>query len=490
MVLLILDNYLADMNDNVEDYKKTVDATAAKLAAYVTSSRAGSAKVVQQAPFTQIADELQLQHYIEQGGLGEGNYSAWLDAYLDHSQHMHHPHYLGHQVAVPHLAEGVADLISGTINNPMAIYEMGPSAAVIERVVINWMLSKIGWHDGVDLANTPPLAGGILTHGGSMANLTAMLAARSAVAPEAWQNGNPPNLCVIGSEVAHYSIARAISIMGLGSDAMIPVATDDNEVLLPDDLERAYRLAQDKGQVVMAVIANACATSTGLYDPIAEMGDFCRSHGLWFHIDGAHGASALISDDTKHYMAGSDLANSMIWDTHKMLRTSTLAAAVLFKDRNHMASAFDQKGSYLFHEKEQPGIDTMAYTIECTKAGLGTKLFWSLAAEGEQSLAHFVASRYSLAGHYATEMSALDDFEVPYHPEANILCFRYRPADSNHLQLALRNRIVTRGNFYITSTEVNDVRYLRLVLINPYTDESHLPALIQEVRAAYISLST
>ena len=372
----------------------------------------------------------------------------------------------------------------------MAIYEMGPSAAVIERVVVNWMLSKVGWHDGQQLSATPALAGGVLTHGGSMANLTALLAARSAAAPQAWQRGNPPNLCVIGSKVAHYSIARAVSIMGLGSDALIPVDTDDNEVLKADDLARAYRLALDRGQTVMAVIANACATSTGLYDPIEEIGEFCQEHGLWYHIDGAHGASALVSDETKHLMAGAHLANSMIWDTHKMLRTSTLAAAVLFKDRHHMASAFDQKGSYLFHEKEQPGIDTMAYTIECTKAGLGTKLFWSLAAEGEQATAAFVASRYSLAGRYAEQMATHDDFDVPYHPEANILCFRYRPADSNQLQLALRNRMVTRGKFYITSTEVCGIRYLRLVLINPYTDESHLPALIDEVRAAYDSLST
>ena len=106
---------------------------------------------------------------------------------------MHHPHYIGHQVAVPHRMSGMADMVNGLLNNPMAIYEMGPAGLVIERTMVNWLLQKVGWFRGNGLGDFRYLennGGGILTHGGSLANLTALSAARSAIAPEAWEEGD------------------------------------------------------------------------------------------------------------------------------------------------------------------------------------------------------------------------------------------------------------------------------------------------------------
>ena len=399
---------------------------------------------------------------------------------------MHHPRYIGHQVSSNHFASGIADFIQGVINNPMAIYEMGPASSVIEQTIINWMLEKAGWFKGesiIDFRDIQPNGGGILTHGGSLANLTAMLAARAAIAPKAWETGTPNDLVVIGSEVAHYSVGRAISIIGLGKQALIPVKTDGNEVLDPDDLHRALRLAENQGKRVMAVIANACATSTGLYDPIDEIGAFCQEHRLWYHIDGAHGASALLHDDTKRYLKGIEKADSMIWDTHKMLRTTTLCAAVLFKDARSLHRTFQQKGSYLFHEKEQLGFDLMPYAVECTKAAIGTKLFWVLAADGEQGVADYIKHQYYITRKMYDFINEEADFKCPYVPEANILCFRYSAGkSSNEYQLAIRNEIVKKGKFYITSTEVSGVRYLRLTVINELTSLVDITALLEEIR--------
>ena len=184
--------------------------------------------------------------------------------------------------------------------------------------------------------------------------------------------------------------------MGLGKNNLISVPTTENEVLRPEFLEQTYQRALDEGKKVMAVIANACATSTGLYDPVDEIGQFCNEHGLWYHVDGAHGASALISENQKHLMKGLQRADSMIWDTHKMLRTTVLCAAVLFKDARNLTNTFQQKGSYLFHDKEKPGFDLMPYTIECTKSSIGTKLFWVLAAEGEKGLSDYMDRQFDI----------------------------------------------------------------------------------------------
>ncbi|MEE9381613.1 MAG: pyridoxal-dependent decarboxylase, partial [Hyphomonadaceae bacterium] len=365
---------------------------------YRITSEAGTGPVLVQKPAAELAEELGLEAWLREGGLDAANVEDFLTPYLENTQHMHHPGYIGHQVAVPHAGSSLADMVHGAINNPMAIYEMGPAASVIERVVLNWMLGKVSWFKGSGVTDFAPHevnGAGVLTHGGSLANLTAVLAARAAFAPEAWEEGVPPDFAIIVPKAAHYSMARAVSIAGMGQNAICPAPVTDMDVLRPEALETVYTQATERGRKVFMVSANACATSTGLYDPVDEIADFCETRGLWLHIDGAHGASALLSDDTKHLMKGVARADSLIWDAHKMMRTSALVAAVLFKDQKHLSGAFQQDGSYIFHDKNQPGFDLAPYTVECTKAALGTKLFWVLAMEGEQGLGDFVARQYA-----------------------------------------------------------------------------------------------
>lgn len=481
------------MKNTAEDLSEIIATILPTLHAYVEQSMAGSGKVLKQQNASKLAKELNLLDWIKKGGVNPQNVHQFLDVYLENSQHMHHPGYIGHQVSSSHLASAVADFIHGVINNPMAIYEMGPSASVIEQTIVNWMLDKVGWFHGASIDQFEHLqnnGGGVLTHGGSMANLTALLSARAKAAPDAWTEGTPNNLVVMGSEVAHYSVARSISIMGLGKKNFIPIPTTSHEVMRPEHLESAYKKALDSDKKVMAVIANACATSTGLYDPLDEIGQFCNENGLWYHVDGAHGASALLSPDEKKLMKGVQRADSLIWDTHKMLRTSTLCAAVLFKDSKNLGTTFQQKGSYLFHDKEKPGFDFMAYALECTKAGLGTKLFWVLAAEGEEGIARYVERQYDITKEFYSIISDTEDFECPYFPESNILCFRYtKGSESNDFQLNLRNEIVKRGDFYITSTEIGGIRYMRFTVMNALTTTKHITDLLKEIRKIAIETS-
>jgi len=459
--------------------------SAEKLLTYLDNSQQGKGKVLQQKPASELAQTMQLHHWIKNGGISPKEFSELMDVYLENTQHMHHPAYIGHQVAVPHPIAGVAGMINGLTNNPMGIYEMGPSAATMERVVINWMLDKIGWFKGTDWADFSRIEGngaGVLTNGGSVANLTALSAARAAIAPEAWEEGSPKDLVILAPEAAHYSIARAISIMGMGKKSLIPVAVDANERLRPEALLPAYERAVAEGKRVMAVVANACATSTGLYDPLDEVGHFCETHGLWYHVDGAHGASAAVSPEEAHFMKGAKRANSLIWDAHKMLQSDALCAAVLYKNYQSLGQTFQQKGTYLFHEKDQPGFDLLPYTLECTKSGLGMKLFLILAAEGEKGMGDFVHQQYQITKEFHKIINAHSDFYCPYIPESNILCFEYtKYGRNNTFQLHLRNELVKRGNFYISSSEVQGVRFLRLTVINRLTTSREIKGLIEEI---------
>ncbi|WP_340076910.1 pyridoxal phosphate-dependent decarboxylase family protein [Leptobacterium sp. I13] len=417
--------------------------------------------------------------------MDSAHFAGFLKAYLENSQHLHHPKFIGHQVSAPHYAAGIADFIHGIINNPMAIYEMGPSAATIEKVLVNWMLQKVGWLKGDSLteADSSKTQGdGVFTHGGSVANLTALLAARAKIAPDAWTEGNPSDLAVMAPEVSHYSIARTVSIMGMGSKAIAPVRVNEKEVLDPDNLYPVYQQLKAEGKRVMAVVANACATSTGLYDPITEIGLFCKENGLWFHVDGAHGAAALISEKERGLLKGAEMADSMIWDAHKMMQTSSLSTAVLFKDYKALHHTFNQKGSYLFFEKDQIGVDVISKAVECTKAALGTKLFLALAVTGEKGMAEFIEGRYAITKAFHDLIHNHPDFECPYYPESNVLCFRYTKYGlDNDFQLKIRNELVKRGNFFITSSIVNDIRYLRISVMNEGTNKEHIQELLLDI---------
>ena len=467
-------------------WETTVPKIGEILAQYVNRSQKLETQVLQQQDPSQLIKDLNTEQLFRAGFKSQEDVLDFTQTYLKNTNHLHHPHYMGHQVAVPHPISGIPDWIHGTANNPSSLYEMGPAGGALEGFMIHWMLDQLGWFKGTDYTDFnryPDNGSGVLTHGGSVANLTALSAARAAIAPEAWMEGSPSDLVILGPSTSHYSIARAISIMGMGQKAYAPVEVDSNEVMIIEDLERVYSEETKKGKRVMAVVANACATSTGLYDPIEAIGQFCEKNNIWYHVDGAHGAVALLSDKEKNHVKGIEKADSLIWDAHKMMRVPALCTAVLFKNQWHQFNNFKQKGSYVFHPNEVVGTDSMPYTIECTKSALGTKLFWTFALEGEQKIIDYVDHCYQLALDFYDLIQSQVDFNAPYIPESNILCFRYEGKNrSDAFQLQLRYQLIETGDFYITSCEMNHKRYLRVVLIHPETEIKHLIALLDKIR--------
>lgn len=439
--------------------------------------------VIHQPPLETLISELDLNTHITEGRLSGERLAQFLVKYLESTTRLLHPAYLAHQVGTSHYAGALASLIDGFTNNPMAIYEMGPGAAAIEWFIINWLLEKVGWQPQPlrPSQNTDQIfGGGVLTHGGSLANLTALQAARSRVAPQAWQQGNPDGLVLLVPVESHYSISRAVGIMGLGTDAVYPMAVDEKGVVIPDKLPKIYARLIDEGNTVLAVVANGCSTAAGLYDPIREIGEFCNAQQVWFHIDGAHGASALLSKKHKMRLDGAELADSLIWDAHKLMRTPSLCTAVLVKDVRNIDQAFQQKASYIFHEKDQPGFDFIHRTVECTKAGLGLKWFFVLAALGEQGMAQHVDDQYDRARQAYDYIEAQPEFTCAAAPQSNILCFRINGSDA--LQLEIRDKLITQGEFYLSTTEFSGRRYLRMVFNHPDTRLDDIKLLIRKIR--------
>lgn len=453
------------------------------LERYRAESQGGEPPVLRLLPIGELIERLELARHVEAGGLTGEALERFLDRYLEATTRLHHPGYFAHQVAVPHHAGSLAAMIDGFVNNPMAIYEMGPAATAIEYFVVNWMLQKAGWvpAPAVPGSGEPGSHGaGVLTHGGSLANLTALIAARTRIAPEVWEKGVPGDLAILAPAQSHYSIARAAGILGIGQGALYPLEVDERGVVRPERLEAALQRVTGDGRRPMALVANACSTAVGLYDPLREIGEFCRRHDIWFHVDGAHGAGALLSEKRRDLLDGVELADSMIWDAHKMLRTPALCAAVLVRDHRDLEQAFRQEASYLFHEKNQPGVDMIHRTVECTKAALGLKFYLVLAALGERGLAAFVDEQSEKALEAYRYLEAQPDFSCPVAPQSNILCFAYRDWDEAHLRL--RDRLISDGRFYLSTTQWNGRWYLRLVFMNPDSGLEEVKALAGSIR--------
>jgi len=391
---------------------------------------------------------------------------------------LHHPRYLGHQVPPPMPAAALADLVAAMLNNGMAVYEMGPTSTPQELAVIAWMARQLGF---------PRDAAGILTSGGSLGNLTALLAARQARAGfDVWAKGGG-ELAFLCSAQAHYSVSRAVRIMGLGDDGAIPIAVDTSFRIDPAALSAALEVAKAKGRRAIAVIASAASTGTGAFDPLPAIADFCDAHGLWLHVDGAHGASAALSPRHRHLVTGIERADSVVWDAHKLMAMPALVTGVVFRDGRRSYEPFAQEASYLYASSgADEWFNLGQRTLECTKRMLSTIAYAALRAHGAQTYVDYVERVFALGAALAARIEAAPDFELAAPVACNIVCFRYRAVAD---QAAVRRRVLERGRYYMLQTRLAGVTVLRTALMNPLTEESDLDGLLDEIRAAGATLS-
>lgn len=400
---------------------------------------------------------------------------------VEGSNHLHHPHYVGHQVTAPLPTAALAGLVSSLLNNSMAVYEMGPVSAAMERRVLRFLADALGLGDVAD---------GVLTSGGSVGNLTALLAARQVRAGfDVWREGTSagPPLAILTSAQTHYCIRRAAAILGLGEAGVFEVAVDERYRLRPDDLPRALAAAEAAGRRTFAVVASAGSTATGSFDPLPEIAEFCAAHGLWLHVDAAHGGAAALSPRTRSRVAGIERADSVVVDAHKMMLMPALVTAVLHRDGRHSWQAFAQEASYLFEERPDAWADGALRTLECTKKMLSLPLYAALSVHGTRLFGDYVAESFALAARFAERVRTAPDFELAVEPECNIVCFRHSPAgagDLDVLQARVRARVVESGAFYLVQTRLGGSLWLRTTLIHPLTSDDDLEALLGALRQA------
>jgi L-2,4-diaminobutyrate decarboxylase len=357
---------------------------------------------------------------------------------------------------------------------------------MIEHRIVAWLAKLAGYGAG---------AGGTLTSGGTEANFTAMLAARNAAVPDAWENGigaNPP--VVVYGEHAHYAVTRAIGQLGMGRRSGIAIPSRDYKIDVKVLLETLDQLRAE-GKRVMAVVATAGTTATGSFDDLESIGAACDEQGIWLHIDGAHGASAVLSANPPRALNGLRYSRSLAWDPHKMMLLPLAAGMVLTRDEGDLERAFAQQAPYLFHGgKSTRIIDQGIRSFQCSRRADVLKLWFVMQRFGSKGLGLLYDHLCRTARLLYEEIENRDDFENLHEPESNILCFRYlgpggkakrrkssAEADAkriDELNRAVRPLYNKKGSGWITATVLDGRPVLRVTMMNPRTGIVHVRALL------------
>lgn len=412
--------------------------------------------------------------------LENGASESLFEEVLKRSTHLHHPKYIGHQVAPAAPITVLTSMISAILNNGTAVYEMGMVTNPMERIIAKLLCEKIGYDSK---------SNGFLTSGGTLANLTAMLSARKAiVSKDVWKEGHTKSLGIMVSEEAHYCIERAAKIMGLGEQGLIKIPVKSDFSMDVSLLETYYQKALQNGIEIFAIVGSAPSTATGILDDLDAIGSFAHKHNLWYHVDAAHGGAALFSAKYKHTLKGISKSDSVVIDGHKMMMMPGITTALVYKDGRTSDATFSQKADYLLEDsKDADWYNSGKRTFECTKNMMALHWFVLLKTYGEALFDESITLLYDLGKRFGEIINKEACFELAVAPMTNIVCFRYTDTsldtDSlNQVNLQIRQKLLEDGEFYIVQTKLRGKQFLRVTVMNPFTTEKHLLELLEKIK--------
>ncbi len=385
---------------------------------------------------------------------------------FDQMTHSDHPRYFAFVPGPSNFISTMADAIASAFNVFSGAF-IGPSGvAQIELTTIEWLR---------ELFRFPPEAGGVFVSGGSMANMTGLAVARHVMLA-----GNTTNATIYFSDQTHSSVAKGLKILGFQQFQIRKIPSDDT-YRLPLDLLR-QQIAADRlqGLVPFCVVANAGTTNAGAVDPIKELSAYCKTEGLWLHVDGAYGGSAAITERGRRELAGIDLADSLSIDPHKWLFQPYEIGCVLVRSREHMKNTFRFSAEYLkLNEQNSEQINFCDYGMQLTRGFRALKLWLSFKAFGVEAFRQAIDIGIENA-EYVQELLQSDTcWEVITPAQLGIITFRYtRPwldEDAlNELNNDIAREMIFSGFAMLSPTIMAGRHVLRMCTINPRTTHDDL----------------
>ena len=395
---------------------------------------------------------------------------------LPHVTHWNHPGFMGYFATTGSGPGILAETLIAGLNNIGLLWKTSPALTELEQVTLRWLAEWLG---------LPTSWFGMTLGGASVASLHAVIAAREAALQVDRATGRATDLTKLvlyTSEQAHSSIEKAMLVLGLGRENCRKIPVDGEFRMRPAALDSRIQEDFAAGLRPFCVVATVGTTSTTSVDPVAAIADIATRHSLWLHVDAAYAGVAGMLPEKRHFLDGCERADTFLVNPHKWLFTPMDLTAFYCRRPEALRQALSLVPDYLRSREDPRAVNFMEYALPLGRRFRALKLWFVMRYFGREGLAANLREHIRLAQEFAQRVDDHPDFEVMAPHPFSVVCFRRRvggkgPEELNRFNQALLESINRSGEFYLSSTVLNDQFVLRAAIGNIRTKAQHLDRL-------------
>jgi glutamate/tyrosine decarboxylase-like PLP-dependent enzyme len=395
-----------------------------------------------------------------------------------------HPRFFGYVASPGTAAASLADMLASTLNANITSWRSAPAGSEIEQVTIDWIKQ---------IVNFDPAGIGLFVSGGSMANFSALAAARSA---KAGVNVTADGMHAVGrtlrlyaSEETHFSVDKAAALLGIGAANVRAVRTDPDLRINIEDLVRQIESDLAAGYQPFCLVANAGTVGTGAFDPLGDLAAIARRYGLWLHVDGSYGGFAALAPSRWPFFAHMPAADSLALDPHKWLYLPVDIGCVLYRDPAAARAAFSINAEYIRVLNREPdeAFAFWEYGPELSRRFRALNVWMLLKHVGTRALGEAIERNIACAKYLERLVCESADFEMLAPVELSVFSFRYKPLGCAEDGLDFLNQETLQalqrdGSSYLSNTRVRGRFALRGCVLNYRTTERDMEILLDDIR--------
>lgn len=378
-----------------------------------------------------------------------------------------HPRFFGFVPGPASSISWLGDIMTSAYNIHAGGSKLAPMVNCIEQTLLRWLCDQVGFGSQ---------AGGVFVSGGSMANITALTAARDNKLDDETLHLGVAYI----SDQTHSSVAKGLRIIGIPNKRIRKIPTNPDFTIRTNLLEEQIQKDSKDGLIPFVIIGTAGTTNTGSIDPLKKLSAIAKRYQMWFHIDGAYGASILLSPKYKHLLEGAELADSISWDAHKWLYQTYGCAMVLVKDVQHLFHSFHVNPEYLKDiEGDLEHINTWDIGMELTRPARGLKLWLTLQILGTDLIGSAIEHGFQLADWAEEAVRELPDWEIISPSQLAMVNFRYAPKGFSNEELDSLNeqiskKILESGYAAVFTTVLHGQTVLRICALHPEAEKEDM----------------
>jgi aromatic-L-amino-acid/L-tryptophan decarboxylase len=398
--------------------------------------------------------------------------------------HWNHPGWFAYFPANNSPPSVLAEMLTATLGAQCMSWATSPAATELEQVTMEWLRQMLGLPEGFT---------GVIQDTASTATLVALLSARERATHNAagvsGLAGSGARLTVYASSEAHSSVDKGVKLAGYGLEQLRRVPVDQAYALMPNALDQMIAADRKAGLVPACVVATVGTTSSTAIDPLPRIGEICRRHGVWLHVDAAYAGTAAMVRELRHLFDGVEQADSFVFNPHKWMLVNFDCSAYFVRDRDALLQTFEIAPEYLRTAEDREVVNFRDWGIQLGRRFRALKLWFVIRSYGVEGLRGMIRKHVALASDLAGQIEADPGFELMAPVRFGLVCFRCRPEGYNETDAGLdelNSRVLARVNatrrVHLTHTRLGGRYVIRMAIGQRLTERAHVQSAWNLVR--------